>query len=72
MFIGPIKGDTAANLKQFVKMQNLEVRSFIWTIQKFKCTEAIHNSVCDWMVSQVDRNNWEGTKCMWTVQILYI
>ena len=65
MFIGPIKEDTAAILKQFVKMQNLEVLSFIWTIQKFKCTEAIHNSVCD-------RNNWEGTKCMWTVQILYI
>ena len=47
MFIGPIKEDTAAILKQFVKMQNLEVLSFIWTIRKFKCIELNHNSVCD-------------------------
>ena len=45
MFIGPIKEDTAAILKQFVKMQNLEVLSVIWTIQKLKCTEFVHNSV---------------------------
>ena len=47
MFIGPIKEDTAAILKQFVKMQNLEVLSFTWTIQKFKCIELDENSICD-------------------------
>ena len=29
MFVGPIKEDTAAIMKQFVKMQNLEILSFI-------------------------------------------
>ena len=53
MFIGPIKEDTAAILKQFVKMQNLEVLSFIWTIQKFKCIEFNNNSVGDWAGQQL-------------------
>ena len=29
MFVGRIKEDTAAIMKQFVKMQNLEILSFI-------------------------------------------
>ena len=47
MFIGPIKEDTAAILKQFVKMQNIEVLSIIWAIPKFKCIEFNHYSLCD-------------------------
>ena len=47
MFLGPIKQDTAAILKQFVKLQNLEVLSFTWTIRKFMCMELDQNSVCD-------------------------
>ena len=35
MFSGPIKQDTAAILKQYMKIQ----LSFTWTIQKFKCIE---------------------------------
>ena len=47
MFSGPIKQDTAAILKQYMKMQNFEVLSFTWTIQKFKCIELDENSICD-------------------------
>ena len=35
--------NTTIILKQLVKMQNLEILSFIWTIQKFKYIELNQN-----------------------------
>ena len=52
MIFGLIKQDTAAILKQFEKVQNLEVLSFIWMIGNSKRIELPQNSVCYWTYQQ--------------------